>query len=271
MPLRKHNDILDDLYRDINHRRYVHPDPLEFLYSCTNPADREIVALVASSMAYGRVAQILKSVSEALGRIGATPAEYLAENAPAKIRRSMRGFKHRFNTGDHVAAMLIGARSVIKKHGSLGACFGEHVSDGDSTVLDALTAFVGEITDAAGESCGHLLPDPSRGSACKRLCLMLRWLVRKDRVDPGGWDAVPASKLLIPLDTHMHKIAKGLGVTTRKAADMRTVVEVTEAFRRVAPKDPVRYDFALTRLGIRNDMDVGTFLDRCNNRKQPNA
>ncbi|MDP6047328.1 MAG: TIGR02757 family protein [Phycisphaerae bacterium] len=271
MPLRKHNEILDDLYRDINHRRYVHPDPLEFLYPYRDPADREIVALVASSMAYGRVAQILQSVSEALERIGPSPAEYLAESTPAKIRRTMRGFKHRFNTGDHVAAMLIGTRNVIKKHGSLGDCFACGVSDGDSTVLDALIAFVGEITDAAGADCGHLLPDPARGSACKRLCLMLRWLVRKDRVDPGGWNAISASKLLIPLDTHMHKIAFGLGATKRKAADMRTVVEVTEAFRKVAPEDPVRYDFSLTRLGIRNDMDVGEFLALCNNRDQANA
>jgi len=271
MPLVRHTDALDALYRDVNHRRYVHPDPLEFLYAYADPADREIVALLASSMAYGRVAQILKSVSDALGRIGPAPAEYLAENTPEAIRRSMRSFKHRFNTGDHLAAMLIGARSVIAKHGSLGACFAKGVSDDDATVLEALKAFVGEITDAAGADCGHLLPDPSRGSACKRLCLMLRWLVRKDRVDPGGWSGVPASKLLIPLDTHMDKIARGLGATKRKAADMRTVVEVTEAFRRVAPQDPVRYDFALTRLGIRSEMDVGTFLDRCNNRERSNA
>jgi uncharacterized protein (TIGR02757 family) len=90
-------------------------------------------------------------------------------------------------------------------------------------------------------------------------------------VDPGGWNAISASKLLIPLDTHMHKIAFGLGATKRKAADMRTVVEVTEAFRKVAPEDPVRYDFSLTRLGIRNDMDVGEFLALCNNRDQANA
>jgi len=271
MPLRKHNEVLDDLYRDINHRRYVHPDPLEFLYNYDDPSDRELVALIASSMAYGRVAQILQSVSDALGRLGDRPAEFLSESGPAKIRRAMRGFKHRFNTGDHVAAMLIGTRNVIKKHGSLGACFASGVSDGDSTFLEALIAFVGEITDAAGADCGHLLPDPARGSACKRLCLMLRWLVRKDRVDPGGWDAVPASTLLIPLDTHMHKIASGLGATKRKAADMRTVVEVTEAFRKVAPDDPVRYDFALTRLGIRNDMDVAEFLELCNNREQADA
>jgi len=271
MPLVRHTEILDALYRDVNHRRYVHPDPLEFLYAYRRGADREIVALIASSLAYGRVVQILKSVSDVLGRIGPAPAEYLATAAPGALRRAMRGFKHRFSTGRQVAAMLTGARGVIAKHGSLGACFAKGVSGDDATVLGALTAFVAEITDAAGEDCGHLLPDPLRGSACKRLCLMLRWLVRKDRVDPGGWSGIPTSKLLVPLDTHMHKIATGLGATKRKAADMPAVVEITEAFGRLAPEDPVRYDFALTRLGIRDDMDVGAFLARCNNRERSNA
>ena len=271
MPLVRHTKILDALYRDVNRRRYVHPDPLEFLYAYRNPADREIVALLASSLAYGRVAQILKSISDALGRIGPQPAGYLAETAPGAIRRAMRGFKHRFSTGRQVAAMLTGARGAIRKHGSLGACFAKGVYDDDTTVLGALKAFVAEITEAAGEDCGHLLPDPARRSACKRLCLMLRWLVRKDRVDPGGWSGIPASKLLIPLDTHMHRIATGLGATKRKAADMHTVIEITEAFGRLAPQDPVRYDFALTRLGIRGEMDVGAFLARCNNPEQSNA
>jgi uncharacterized protein (TIGR02757 family) len=259
------------MYGELNHRRYVHPDPLEFLYPYRRLADREIVALIASSLAYGRVAQILKSVANVLERIGPKPAEYLSKTPPGVIRKKMDGFKHRFSTGQHVAAMLIGTKRVIAKHGSLKACFAEGLSDHDETILGALKAFVAEITESAGEKLGHLLPDPARGSACKRLCLMLRWLVRKDRVDPGGWSGIPASKLLIPLDTHMYKIATGLGATKRKAADMRTTLEITAAFRRLAPDDPVRYDFALTRMGIRSEMDIETFLEECHRRKQSNG
>ena len=86
-------------------------------------------------------------------------------------------------------------------------------------------------------------------------------MARKDAVDPGGWDNVPASKLIVPLDTHIHRIGLELGFTARKCADMRCALEITNAFKRFAPKDPVRYDFALTRLGIRQDADLESFLD----------
>ena len=100
------------------------------------------------------------------------------------------------------------------------------------------------------------MPDPSKGSACKRLALYLRWMVRNDEVDPGGWKMVDPSALLIPLDTHMFNICTTLGLCSRKAADGRSAIEITEAFKKVCPEDPVRYDFALTRFGIRSDMKL---------------
>jgi uncharacterized protein (TIGR02757 family) len=81
-------------------------------------------------------------------------------------------------------------------------------------------------------------------------------MVRKDRVDPGGWKDIPLSKLVIPLDTHMHKISLKLGLTARKQADMNTAFEITSGFKQLVPDDPVKYDFVLTRLGIREDMDI---------------
>ena len=99
-----------------------------------------------------------------------------------------------------------------------------------------------------------LLPDPSRGSAVKRLNLYLRWMVRKDDVDPGGWEDVPASKLIVPLDTHMYHFGQCYGFTCRKSADLKTAIEITRGFRQLNPEDPVKYDFAITRFGIRNEL-----------------
>lgn len=255
--------MLESLYRRLNRREYVHPDPLEFLYRYERPRDRDLVALVASGLAYGRVRQILRSVSAVLAALGPAPGEYAAVADPAELRGKLRGFRHRFVTGRNVAAMLAGAGRLIRRHGSLKAAFLAGAEPGHQTVLPALGAFVGRLTAAAPGETGHLLPDPARGSACKRLNLMLRWLVRSDRVDPGGWESVGPEKLIVPLDTHMHRIARSLGLTSRKSADLRTALEITAAFRRISPADPVRYDFALTRLGIREDMDVSAFLARC--------
>ena len=254
---------LERLYSDLNQRRYVHPDPLEFLYKYDDARDREVVALIASSLAYGRVRQILTDVSVVLEILGPRPARRLKELSPKRLRTALRGFKHRFSTGEHVAAMLSGARRIMARHGSLETCFAQAVNKADPTVLPALTVFVSRLTEAADGDCGHLLPDPAKGSACKRLNLMLRWLVRHDRVDPGGWTCTGADKLIVPLDTHMHRIGRAMQMTGRKVADGRTAMEVTEAFGRISPADPVRYDFALTRLGIRDDMQIEDFLQTC--------
>jgi len=117
------------------------------------------------------------------------------------------------------------------------------------------------LVKAMGRERSYLLPDPRLGSACKRLNLYLRWMVRRDAVDPGGWN-VPPAKLVVPLDTHMHALGRALGLTDRRSADLRTALEITAAFRAIAPDDPVRYDFALTRLGMRGGERREAFLKR---------
>jgi len=251
---------LDGLYEKYNRREFVHPDPLEFLYNYKDVRDREVVGLIASSLAYGRVKQILRSVSFVLERLGPFPTRFLVESSQDELLRIFEDFVHRFTTGRHLAALLTGARRAIRLYGSLHACFAAGVREADETVIPALGDFVKELPCGDYSCDKYLLPTPDRGSACKRLHLFLRWMVRKDDVDPGGWDDIPPSKLIVPLDTHMHKIGLALRATRRKQADIRTALEITAAFREIAPEDPVRYDFALTRLGIREDTDMAAFL-----------
>jgi len=125
-----------------------------------------------------------------------------------------------------------------------------HFRPEDDTVIPALEGFAKAFFPSGSP---FLIPAPSKGSACKRLNLFLRWMVRQDEVDPGGWDLIPPSKLVVPLDTHMHRIGLLLSFTNRKQADLQTALEITDAFRKVAPHDPVKYDFVLTRLGIWSD------------------
>ncbi len=223
--------------------------------------DREIVALVASALAYGRVEQILRSVARVLDRMD-SPSRFVMEEPEGSLRHAFDDFKHRFTTGAELASMLLGVRRALERRGSLEACLAHSIAPNPDTVLPALEGFVDELT-VGWSGRNSLLPSPRAGSACKRLNLFLRWMVRKDRVDPGGWDSVPRSSLIIPLDTHMHRIGRALRFTARKQADMRTALEVTAAFRRMVPDDPVRYDFSLTRLGIRKDGDLDAFLKDC--------
>lgn len=253
---------LEELYIKYNRREFVHPDPLEFLYDYEDIRDREIVGLIASSLAYGRVPQILRSVLFVLQRMQPSPSTFLNHASRELLLHTFAEFKHRFTTGEELASMLLGIKGVIDQYGSLYTCFIAGL-DNDDTVLPAISAFVKELTVGTDGRHNSLLPSPIKGSACKRQNLFLRWMVREDDVDPGGWGRVLASKLVVPLDTHMHRICLALNLTKRKQADMRTALEITAAFRTISPDDPVRYDFALTRLGIRNEADLGEFLKQC--------
>lgn len=247
----------DQIYRTYNSRRWVHPDPLEFLYGYRNPWDREIVGMIASSLAYGRVLQILKSVRYVLEKMGTSPREFLTSQEEGDLLVVFRGFKHRFTTAEELVTLLIGIRRVVNRFGSLYACFRCGYQDEHDTVLPALSHFVRELSQGCKGDGNSLLPLPEKGSACKRLHLYLRWMVRRDRVDPGIWESIPPNKLVVPLDTHMHRMGMHLNFTRRCGADLRTAVEITRGFQTICPEDPVRYDFALTRIGMRG----GTIRD----------
>ena len=251
---------LEDLYRRYNRRAFVHPDPIEFLYEWEDLREREIVALVAATLAYGRVRQILTSVKWALEPMGPSPRRFLERSSHAELEAIYADFKHRVVKGRDLAHMLFGTKAVIERFGSLEACFLSGVDSADETVVPAMRAFVDFLVECAGHGCGHLLPAPASTSACKRVHLFLRWMVRRDAVDPGGWVGISPAKLVVPLDTHMHRIARDLAFTERRQADLKTALEVTAAFRRIRPDDPVRYDFTLTRLGIRDDTVDPAFL-----------
>jgi uncharacterized protein (TIGR02757 family) len=246
-------DALESLYARLNRRCLVHPDPLELLYAYPDLRDREIAGLIASGLAYGRVASILRGARTVLDALGPAPSGFLQASEPGQLEFLFRGFRYRFTTGDEIAGLLHGASRLQAVHGSLGALFGTLSSRMEHA--EACDALVGAILQASDLRASTLLSKTSGGSACKRLNLFLRWMVRNDEVDPGGWEGVPPARLMVPLDVHMHRAGRLLGFTTRETADWRTVVEVTRGFREYSPEDPARYDFALTRFGIRADMD----------------
>ncbi len=242
---------LERLYHHYNSFEHIHPDPLECVYLYDSKTDREIIGLIASALAYGRVRQILGSVGSVLDIMGPSPSTFLQKHSPADLREAFVSFKHRFTTGEMLSSLLCGLSKLLDTYGSLERCFLSGFSPKDRNVLPGLGAFVRKVEFACGKGLPAFLPSPEGGSGCKRLNLFLRWMVRSDNVDPGTWQSVPASHLIVPLDTHMHRIAATLGLTCRKQPDIRCAMEITDAFAAIRPDDPVRYDFALTRFGIK--------------------
>jgi len=259
--------LLDDLYVRYNRREIAQEDPVRFLYSYDDARDREIVGLVASSLALGNIRQILASVASAVRQMKPSPAHFLDHASHHDLRQAFAGFKHRFIKGEEVSSMLAGAKRVIGEWGSLGACFAAHLRSDEATILPALVPFVNELRSASNGRQNRLLPLPEKGSACKRLNLFLRWMVRRDEVDLGVWDNIRPAQLIIPLDTHVHRISRMLRLTRRKQADMRTALEITAAFRKIVPDDPVRYDFALAHLGIGGGENLNMFLSYARGRR----
>ncbi len=181
--------------------------------------------------------------------MGNSPSDFVQTVKLNTLLKMYSGFKHRFTTGEDLSALMNGIGAAIRRHGSLKECFSTYIDKTAETFLPALECFVEEISGNEGGTC-FLTPSPAQGSACKRMNLFLRWMIRKDDVDPGCWENMPASKLVVPLDTHMFGIGTSLGLTKRKQADLKTALEITRGFARICPEDPVKYDFALTRFGI---------------------
>lgn len=250
------------------YRRYgaeaIGADPVGLVHAYESPADREVAGWIASAFAYGRVETILENAGRLLSRLGPSPSKTLREGIVAPADLSF--FRHRFHGPADAAALLNVVGEALRRSGSLGAFFAERFNESDPDVgalLDRVSAEVlGWIREPTA-ALRFLFPMPSDGSACKRWNLYLRWMVRRDGVDFGLWRKIPPRALVIPTDTHIHRIARRLGLTRRRAADWKTAREITRRLARFDPSDPVKYDFALCRLGILDICRASPRLSEC--------
>ncbi len=232
--------------------RRLAADPVGLVHRYANPEDREIVALIASSLAFGNVKAMRAKIEDALDRLGPDLARVCDD--PPRVAALLRGWKHRIYKGDDLRRLLVGARAVQRAEGSLGAALGRDLEAHGGDLRAALGDFTDRIRKAGKLSrkggAGHLLADPRKGSAAKRLHLLLRWMARPaDGVDLGQWPVDP-SRLLIPVDTHIHRLGRNLGLTRRRDVSWKTAEEITAALRRFDADDPVKYDFSLCHLGM---------------------
>jgi uncharacterized protein (TIGR02757 family) len=256
--------LLEALDRGLDRSARIAADPVEFPRACADPDDAEVAGLVAVSLAYGRAALFKPVVAQVLARMGPSPAAFAEAFAAAPDRAAFDGVSYRFNRPADLAALVAAVGHVRRVHGGLGARFGRLFAEaggGPGALRPALARFAAELRGAppvaallrgrGPRGLRHLLPDPAGPGASKRWNLYLRWMVRgPDGVDLGVWRDVPPAALVVPLDTHVHRVARALGLTGRRDASWRTAEEITAALRLVDPRDPVRFDFALCHLGM---------------------
>jgi uncharacterized protein (TIGR02757 family) len=283
--LRLLGERLDALRAEWRGRR-LDSDPLQFPHRYDDPGDREVVAFLAASLAFGRVASIQASLERVLAALGPSPAAFL-DGWDERPMGGLSRFVHRWVTGEDIEEFLRIVRRARQAHGSLGAHFAECDADeyrtgdfleseergrratrrsckaspdriGDSDYVGALSRFLRSLRSFSpsrrpfSRGLSFLLPSPSSGSACKRQHLFLRWMVRSDDFDLGLWTGgrFSPARLLLPMDTHVHRISRFLGLTRRRTADLAASREATAWLFRLAPGDPVAFDWALSRLGI---------------------
>ena len=257
---------LERLYASFNHERSA-TDPIELVRPYADSRDREIAGFIAAALAFGNVAAVMQSVGAVLERMGPSPAGYVGAFDPGRDARRFAGFVHRWTRGADIVALLWVLRQMLDRSGSIEGFFAEGDPAGEGDIGGALESFSARALALdlrrayrrvpARPGVAYFFTRPSQGSACKRLNLFLRWMVRKDEVDLGVWTRVDPSRLVVPLDTHVIRLGRCLGLTRYASPGWRMATDITASLRAIDPADPVRFDFSLCHVGMMGSCGFG--------------
>ena len=258
---------LDHLYRTFDHVESA-VDPVHLVRRYPDPADREVVGFCAAGLAFGRVTSVVRSIDALLAVIGPSPAKFVKSFDAARESRRFEPLVHRWIRGRDLVALLVVLRRMLQESGSIEAFFLEGDDPDSIDVAAGLDAFCrraleSDLREAYGRrvparaGVNYFFPRPSSGSACKRLNLFLRWMVRKDAIDLGVWTRISPSRLIVPLDTHVIRLGRCLRLTRYTSPGWKMAADITASLRRLHPEDPIRYDFSLCHVGMMNACGFG--------------
>ncbi|MGE5835241.1 MAG: TIGR02757 family protein [Acidobacteriota bacterium] len=267
-------DAVEDKFRSSLNRLYEGfnapdsaLDPIQIVRRYARIEDREIVAFIASGLAFGRVASVMASVEAVCRVLGPHPSSFVRGFDPDQDGAPLRPLVHRWIRGNDFVALLWVLRRLLEDFGSLERSFADGLTAEAADVAAMLESFstrarttdlraaYGRMPKKPGVS--YFFARPSTGAACKRLNLFLRWMVRRDAIDPGGWTSISPRQLVVPLDTHTIRVGRCLRLTRRATPGWQMASEITAGLRRFDPDDPVRYDFALCHLSMMGGCGFG--------------
>jgi uncharacterized protein (TIGR02757 family) len=250
---------LDALYRDFNHADAI-ADPVNLVRRFASPPDREVAGFCAAALAFGRVASVNGSIETVFGLMGPSPAAFIRSFEPRVHGGAFSSFVHRWTRGPDIVALLWVLRQMLESSGTIEGFFAEGDDPSAPDIGPALTSFseralaldlraaYGRVPQRPGVC--YFFPRPAAGSACKRLNLFLRWMVRRDAVDLGVWTRIAPSRLVVPLDTHVIRLGQCLRLTRYRSAGWRMAADITASLRAIDPVDPVRFDFSICHVGM---------------------
>jgi len=261
---------LERLYREFDYGARIARDAIEFPLRYSAPDDRELVALLTTCLAYGRVDLFGRALDGVLRAMGPSPAAFVREFDPRRDGGVFASFIYRFNRPRDLVAFCVTARDLLARHGTLEKVFAAGDAEPQGPIRPAIERFSRAFLEADLEDVfphgrvsrgyRHLFPLPSAGGPCKRLHLFLRWMVRRESPDLGLWTSVSPARLLMPIDTHVENMSRALGLTRRRSRTWRMAEEITARLAALDPADPVKYDFALCHTRMAGD---------CRDRRDP--
>ena len=257
-PIAGLKSAMDRLCRHYQTEAALDADPISIPSQYHSSIDKELVSWVAAHLAYGRVAPMLRAIRRALEPLGESPAQWLRGCDESAIRDAMQssleGWVWRFHTLEDMIEWIIAWKRLDGSTGNKGLeplLLPSNVASAEQRLSELINRLRKCLPNTTGLRFN--LPDPLRGAAAKRWRMFLRWMTRKGWPDFGAWENYPADALVIPLDTHVHRISLMLGLCARKAQDLRAALEITDSLKQLDPKDPLKYDFAIAHVGILND------------------
>lgn len=253
-------DFLEEKVAEFNHQDFIENDPISLPHQFSQLQDIEIIGFWVAVLAWGRRSSIIKSGQRLIELMDGAPYDFI-KNHEEKDRARFEQFKHRTFQPIDALYFLEFLQQYYQHNISLETAFSQHLAPADSTIENALIGFhelFFSLPDAPHRTRKHVAT-PARKSTCKRLCMFLRWMVRRDEqgVDFGIWQQIKPSQLLMPLDVHVERVGRQLGLIERKQRDWKTVLELTARLRALDANDPVKYDFALFGTGVLDKTTIG--------------
>lgn len=266
--------LLESFFQNVPHLERIKEDPVELPHRYADPREIELVGWLSSALAYGRVELFKAAVEKILGLMEGGPYAYLARFDPDRERPRFKGIYYRLNSPNDLFCFIYMMSRVVQRFGSVGELFQSLYREEEEDIGPTLSRFIEVVSSIdprpvygkreIPDGLRQLLSSPAQGSACKRMNLYLRWMVRpNDGIDFGLWKEIPPGKLIIPLDTHIVRISRYLGLTRRRSPDWKMAKEITESLKVFDPLDPLKYDFGLCHLGISGACPVEQDPEKC--------